>query len=166
MLSSVQAYTRNLLDGLVLPGQRTPLVCYITPPMFEKITGPRAYVWGGRVRGGRQTAPRGPGFMRIPWTIDTYLSWSDTPDDAVANEPFPRIIDTVLAACLASPMPFWLSEDGADAGPNQVSETDTQIQAFCEGFELDYPNERAQAQGRMLWYTARLGIDVLEVIRA
>jgi hypothetical protein len=51
-------------------------------------------------------------------------------------------------------------------GPNAVDETDTQIQSIGETFDLDYPPERTPASMKMIWYSARLGLDVLEVVQS
>jgi hypothetical protein len=167
VLSSVQSYVQGLIDGLVIPVSGNPaLTAWITPPVFEKADGPRAYVWGGRVHGGRQTAPRGPGMMKFPWTVDIYLVYLDTPDNARQAEPFPRVIDTVLTTFMTTTMPVWIDAAGVPVGPNASTRTDTQIQAIGESFDLDYPPERAPAAGRMLWYSARIGLDVREVVQA
>ena len=167
MLDSVQQYVRGLIDGLVIPVTGIPpLTAWITPPVLEEADGPRAYVWGGRVRGGRQTAPRGPGMKRFPWSVDVYLTYRDTPDDALASEPFPKVIDTVLRTFMATTMPLWIDANGVPVGPNAGSSTDTQIQAIGESFDLEYPPERLPATMRMVWYSARIALDVLEVVQA
>jgi hypothetical protein len=167
LLSSIQQYCKSLINGLAMPaGVPGPLTAYITPPAAEKISAPRAYVWGGRVRGSRQTAPRGAGMRKFPWTVDIYLAYMDTPDDALANEPFPMIIDAVLQVFMATTMPVWINTAGVPVGPNASTRTDTQIQAIGETFDLDYPPERMPAPMRMLWYSARIGMDVLEVVQA
>jgi hypothetical protein len=166
VLASVQQYCRGIIDGLALPLPGSPsLTAWITPPVFEKLTGPRAYVWGGRVRGSRQTAPRGPGFRRVPWVVDIWLVYLDTPDQARRAEPFPLVIDAVLAAFMTTPMPVFIDASGTPVGPNAGSAADTQIQSIGESWDLDYPPERAPAAGRMVWYSARIGMDVLEVVQ-
>jgi hypothetical protein len=167
-LYSIQEYVRSLIDGLTFPLAPTvpALTAWVTPPTVEKATGPRAYVWGGRVRGGRQTAPRGPGMKRRPWTVDVYLIYLDTPDDARTNEPFPRIIDAVIDVFETTVMPLWIDQNGVPVGPNAGSTSDTQIQAIGESYDLDYPPERLPHSLRMVWYSARIGLDVLEVKQA
>jgi hypothetical protein len=167
VLSSVQKYVQGLINGLPLPLPGTPpLTAWITPPNLEQATGPRGYVWGGRVNVARQTAPRGPGMKRFPWSVDVYLVYLDTPDNARANEPFPLIIDTVMTTFMSTVMPLWIDANGVPVGPNAASQTDTQIQAIGETMTLDYPPERLPATMRMVWYSARLGVDVLEVVQA
>lgn len=168
MLSSVQKYVKGIADGLAMPtGVPGPLVARITPPVWERVSAPRAYVWGGRVRGSRQTAPRGPGFKRIPWVVDVYLTYMDTPDDALANEPFPAVIDAVLGAFFTTTMPVWIDSTGTPVGPNApTAGSATQIQSIGESFDLDYPPERTVTAGRMIWYSTRIGLDVLEVVQA
>jgi hypothetical protein len=70
-------------------------------------------------------------------------------------------------AFMTTTMPVWIDVDGVvrDSGVASVR-TDTQIQAIGETFDLDYPPERAVTPQRQVWYTARLGLDVLEVLQA
>lgn len=167
MLDSVQHYVCNLLNGLTLPAATPgPLTAYISPPALEKLDAPRAYVWGGQLKGRRQTAPRGPGMMRLNWTVTVWLVYMDTPDDALANEPFPGVFDTVLKRFMTTTMPLWIDATGTPVGPNAGSPSDTQIQAIGESFDADYPPERLVNKMRQSWYTSRLGIDVMEVVQA
>lgn len=167
MLDSVQHYCRDIAATAVLPaGIPGPIVARITPPVVEKMSAPRVHVWGGRLAGGRQTAPRGQGMMKLAWVIDVFVSWIDTPDNALENEPFPKIVDAVLKPFITTVMPVWIDEDGKPVGPNAASRTDTQIQAVAESFTGDYPPERSVAGPRMLWYVQQFGINVLEVIQA
>lgn len=167
MLYSVQRYCKSLLDGLVLPpGIPGPLTAWITPPVTEKIKEPRAYVWGGRARGGRQTTPRGPGFKKLPWIVDVYLAYMDSPDDALQDEPFPQVIDTVISMFATTAMPLFIDSRGAPVGPNATAATDTQILGIGESWSLEYPPERMVVSQRQVWYSALISMDVLEVVQA
>lgn len=167
MLGSVQLYVKGILDGLPLPqGTPGPLSARITPPVVEKISAPKAYVWGGRLRAARQTAPRVAGFKKFPWTVDVWLAYLDNPDNALASEPFPRVVDAVMLAFMTTVMPVFINSDGVPVGPNASSRTDTQIQAIGEAFDLEYPPERAVTAQRQVWYAARIGLEVLEVVQA
>lgn len=167
MLYSVSKYVQGIFNGLPVPLQGVPpLTVWITPPVLEKADGPRGYVWGGRLRAARQTAPRGPAFKKFPWTVDLWLVYLDTPDNARQNEPFPMIIDTVITAVQATTMPLFIDKNGNPVGPNPVNPTDTQIQSIGETFDLDYPPERTPASMKMVWYSARIGLDVLEVVQS
>lgn len=167
MLGSVQLYCKGLLDGLQMPqGVPGPMIARITPPVVEKISAPKAYVWGGRVASARQTAPRGPAFRKFPWTVDVWLAYMDTPDNALETEPFPRVVDAVMLAFMTAVMPVWIDAGGNPVGPNASSATDTQIQAIGERFDLEYPPERTVAAQRQLWYVAHLGVEVLEVVQS
>jgi hypothetical protein len=159
---------RGILDGLPIPyvDQMPPLTAWITPPALEQADGPRAHVWGGAVDITRQTAPRGPGFKRWPWVVDVYLVYLTTPDDGLGAEPMPRIIDAVISQFAATVMPLFIDADGNPMGPNAVNATDTQIQGIGERIRLQYPTEKMVGPMQMLWYTALLQVDVLEVVQS
>jgi len=167
VLDSVSAYVRGLLDGASLPSVVPgPLTAWITQPVIEKISAPRAHVWGGRLTGRRQTAPRGAGFMSLTWTVDVYLCYMTAPDKALANEPFPKVVDAVLKIFMATPMPLFIDAYGNPVGPNATSATDTQILSVGEKFDGDYPPERSVAGPRTLWYIQRFGMVVEEKVQA
>lgn len=150
------------MDGLAVPTIAQPIEAYITPPTVEDIDGPRAYIWGARNRGKRQTMPRGiapaAGFKRLDWTIDIYLVYLTTPDDSNVDQEFPLIIDAVLTKLWSTTMPVVIT----DPTTGQVS----QIQAIGESWELEYPPERTPATLRMLYYSSRIAMDVMEVLQA
>lgn len=159
----------GILDGLVIPDVSglPPLTAWITPPALEQADGPRAYVWGGSVDIGRQTAPRGPGFKKWPWVVDVYLVYLTTPDDGLGAEPMPRIIDAVLSAFAKTVMPVFIDVNGVPQGPNATTPaTDTQIQGIGERPRLQYPPEKMVGPMQMLWYTALIQLDVLEVVQS
>jgi len=159
---------RGLLDGLTVPyvDGMPPLTAWITPPALEQADGPRAHVWGGSVDISRQTAPRGPGFKKWPWTVDVYLVYLTTPDDGLVAEPMPRIIDAVITRFAATVMPLFIDVYGNPMGPNAASATDTQIQGIGERVRLQYPTEKMVGPMQMLWYVALLQVDVLEVVQS
>lgn len=161
-LNSVQIYVANLVDGIQVPTIDKPIEAFITPPTVEDIDGPKAYIWGARNRGKRQTMPRGrapaAGFKRLDWTIDIYLVHLTTPDEANLDQEFPLIIDSVLTALWSTPMPVVIE----DPTSGQVS----QIQAIGEQWELEYPPERTPATLRMLYYSSRIAMDVVEILQA
>jgi hypothetical protein len=167
VLDSVSAYVRGLLDGVAMPaGVPGPLTAWITPPVVEKTTSPRAHVWGGRLTGRRQTAPRGAGFMELTWTVDVYVTYLTTPGSALANEPFPKVTDTVLKVFMTTQMPLFIDPLGNPVGPNATGPGDTQITSIGERFDGTYPPERTVSGPRMLWYVELLGIEVKEVVQA
>lgn len=166
-LFSTSKYIQGLIDGTPMPpGIPGPLTAWITPPVAEQISAPRAYVWGGKVNSGRQTAPRGMGFRKRPWVIDVYLSYMDSPDDALANEPFAQVIDTVTEVFETAVMPVFIGPLGNVVEESAAADaTYTQIQAIGESWSLSYAPERTTLSMRQLWYTALISLDVLEVIQ-
>lgn len=165
-LNSVQLYTQGLLNGLSIPfpgGGTTPLEAYITPPTLEDLDGPRAYIWGSRMRATRQAAPRGPGYKHFAWTIDVWLSYLTAPDDASVDQEFPLLVDTVLRQLWTTTMPVFISSTGTVVPAGTAGAT--QVLEIGEDFELELPPERTPATLRMLYYAARIGLDVYEVVQ-
>lgn len=165
-LYSVERYCKNLINGTVMPaGVPGPLEAWITPPVAEKLKAPKAYVWGGHVASGRQSAPRGLGLKKRPWVIDVWLGYMDTPDDALANEPFAQVIDAVLEVFETATMPVFIDAKGNVVSQAAATSTASQIQAVGESWVLDYPPEKTVVSLRQVWYSAHIGMDVLEVIQ-
>lgn len=156
-LNSVQQYVKGLLDGIEVPGQEQPLVCYVTPPVLEKPSGPRAYVWGGKVTRDRQTMPRGPGFAKFSWIIDIWLISLLNPQADGVDEIFPLVVDAVTNTLATTTMPIVITDP--------TTGQESQIQAIGESWDLDYPPEHTPATSRMLWYACHIGMDVLEVVQ-
>lgn len=157
-LNSVQEYVKGLLDGLTIPGGGASLEAYITPPVVEDIDQPKAYVLGGRLRGRRQTAPRGPGFKYLAWVVDVYITYETVPDSPTVDQEMALIIDAIMAKTWTTTMPLFITDS--------VTGVKSQILAIGEDFELEYPPERTPATLRMLYYAARLGLDVYEAVQA
>jgi hypothetical protein len=156
-LNSVQIYVQSLLADLPIPALDRNLEAYITPPTVEDIDRPKAYIYGARLRGMRQSAPRGPGFKRLNWMVDVYLSWETMPDEPSVDQEFPLIVDAVMTKTWTTTMPLFIT----DPTTGVVS----QILAIGEDFELEYPPERTPSTLRMLYYTARIGLDVYEAVQ-
>lgn len=166
-LNSVQQFIANQINGLEVPiGGTRPLEAYITPPTVEDLDRPKAYVWGGRCRGRRQTAPRTTsgigtgksGFKHLDWTVDIYLAYETTPDSVTADQEFPAIVDAVLAKLWTVPMPTFITDP--------LTGLVSQIQAVGEEWDLEMLPERTPNTLRMLYYSARIGMNVYEVVQA
>lgn len=163
-LNSVQHYVRNIIDGLNVPGATAPLEAYITPPTVDNLDAPKAFVQGARLRGSRQTAPRRAGFKHLAWVVDVYLSYETNPDSPTVDSEFPQIVDAVMAAFWTTTIPTFIDPLGNPVGAAVPG--CSQILNIGEDFELEYPPERVPATLRMLYYTARLGIDIYEAVQA
>lgn len=157
-LNSVQEYVLGLLDGLQIPGGGASLEAYITPPVVEDIDNPKAYILGSRLRGRRQTAPRGPGFKYLAWVVDIYITYETIPDSPTVDNEMALIIDAIMNKTWMTTMPLFITDS--------VTGVKSQILAIGEDFELEYPPERTPATLRMLYYAARLGLDVYEAVQA
>ena len=166
-LNSTQLYVQSLINGLSIPapagGTPSTLEAYITPPTLENLDGPRAYVWGNRMRATRQTAPRGAAFKHFAWTVDIYLSYLTAPDDANVDQEFPLLVDAVLQQLWTTTMPLFISSTGIPVAPGTAGSS--QILSIGEDFELEYPPERTPATLRMLYYSCRIGLDIYEAVQ-
>lgn len=163
-LNAVQLYVCGLLDQLQIPGVAQPLTAYVTPPTVEDLDGPRAYVWGARMRGKRQTAPRitttaaSAGFKRLDWVVDVYLVYETLPDSPTVDQEFPVLIDAVMNRTWTTPMPVYITDP--------TTGVQSQVLQIGEEFDLEYPPERTPATLRTLYYTCRLGLNVYEAVQS
>ncbi len=157
-LNSVQIYVRDLLDNLQIPGLDTYLEAYITPPTVEDIDRPKAYVLASRMRAKRQSAPRGPGFKWLGWTVDVYITYETVPDSDTVDQEMPLIIDAVMTKLWTTTMPLFITDP--------TTGVKSQVLQIGEEFDLEYPPERTPATLRMLYYAARFGFDIYEAVQA
>jgi hypothetical protein len=159
-LNSVQLYLLDQLDGLDIPGSTQTLDAYITPPATEELDRPKAYLYGARMRGGRQTMPRGltGAFKKLNWQVDVYLSYETNPDSGTVDQEFPLIVDAVMWKLWTTTMPLFIADP--------TTGLKSQILAVGEEFEFEYPPEKMPATMRMLYYTARLGLSIYEAVQA
>jgi hypothetical protein len=153
-----------MLDGLPIPGTTQTLEAFITPPTVSDLNNPMAFVWGARLSVNRQTAPRGPGFKTLKWIVDVYLAYETNPNSPTVDIEFPSIIDAVMAKTWVATMPTYIDSNGV---PIQQEEPgSSQMLSIGESHELEYPPERTPATLRTLYFGARIGFDVLEVVQA
>ena len=143
-----------------------PLEVHITPPNYEDIDRPKAYVWGGRARGRRQTMPRNTsgllvdgksGSKQIDWTVDIYLLYETTPDAPYTNQEFPVIVDAVMTRLWTTPLNVFIT----DPTTGVVSE----ITSIGEEWDFEMLPERTPATLRMVLYTARISANVTEIVQ-
>jgi len=157
----MQQHLLGVLDQLALPGQSSPLQAWVQPPALEATDSAKAYIWGGSGRETRQTMPRGMGFKTIAWNVDVYLFLQTVSDlEAVTwdvSQEFPLVIDAVMKACRTADMPIAVTDPTTGDG--------SQLLAVGESMTLEYPPERAAASQRLVFYTARIGVDMMEAIQ-
>lgn len=157
-LNSIQYTVRGILDGLAIPGGGAPLEAYITPPTVEDLNGPKAYIWGSRCKIARQTMPRGQGFKKLDWDVDIWLSYETTPDSATVDQEFPLIVDAVMQALWTTPLMNRFMTD-------PTTGLKSQLLGIGEDFSFEYPPEHTPNTLRMLYYMARLSVNVLEAVQ-
>lgn len=159
-LNSVQHYVQGIINGLVVPGSTGKIEAWIQPPALEPLDGPKAYVWGGKMRKRRQTVPRGRGFQQLDWIVDIFLAYetvSDTTNDSTVDQEFPLIVDAVMDALAATPMPLFITDP--------TTGKQTQVTSIGEELDLEYPQEKAPATDRLLYYVCVIGAHVTEVVQ-
>lgn len=166
-LNSVQIYVANLLNNLEVPLLGIPAVeAYITPPVFEDIDRPKAYVWGGRARGRRQTMPRNvsgslvdgkSGFKHVDWHVDIYLVYETTPDASELDMEFPSIVDAVMTKLWTTPLNVFITDP--------VTKVVSQVTSIGEEWDYEMMPERTPNTMRMIYYSARITALVTEVIQ-
>ena len=166
-LNSVQIYVANLLNDLEIPMLGIPPVeAYITPPVYEDIDRPKAYVWGGRARGSRQTMPRNTsgqivdgksGFKKIDWHIDIYLIYETTPDATNIDMEFPSIVDAVMTKLWTTPLNAFITDP--------ITNATTQVSSIGEEWDYEMLPERTPNTLRMIYYSARITMMVQELVQ-
>lgn len=157
-LNAVQQTLKTILNGLPVPNQSVALEAYVVPPTTDNIVGPRAYIWGARMKEDRQTAPRGQGFTWLVWTVDIYLMMLDNPQSSTLDQNFALFADAVMKALRVTTMPTFISDP--------TTGDRSQMLSIGEEFEWEMPAEKATAGQRMLVFEARLGAIVKEAIQA
>jgi hypothetical protein len=170
-LYSVQQYVRGLVDGLPVNATGQKLSAQITPPVFQKLDGPKAFVWGGRLRVDRQAGPRGKtpqqsGFKSLDWEITVDVVYLTNPTSPSSDEAFPQLLDTVMAAIWSSPVNLFIDQNGVPTGQTVNLPTATQLWNVGENFHMDYETVHTPQSQRMLYYSARLVFDVGEKVQA
>lgn len=163
-LNSVQQYVAGLINNLEVPLLGTaPIECFITPPVNDDLDRPKAYVWGGRARGKRQTMPRNTsgrlvdgqsGFKEVSWTVDIYLAYETTPDSTTLDQEFPCIVDAVMTKLWTTPLNIFIT----DPTTGVVS----QVTSIGEEWDFEMLPERTPSTLRQLFFTARISASVEE----
>ena len=155
----MQQLVKTTIDGLIVPGQTDTLTAYIQPPTVEPLEGPRAYVWSSRLGERRQTMPRLHGFKQLNHTIDIYVVWLASADDADVDldSSWTLLIDAILGALRVVPI----------AVPMQDPQTGVKSQLLAIGEQMDVENTPVMTpeSQRLLYYSARITAPVTEALQ-
>lgn len=169
-LLSVQKYIAGVFDGLRVPGQAQVLKAKITPPTTMNLDGPVAFVWGGSMRAERQSGPRGApgkaGFKHLQWDVDVWLCYLANPNSPTLDSEFPAFVDAVMQQIWSSPTTLYIDAQGSPAQQTPVPEGLTQILSVGERFRLEYSPVHAVSSQRMLYFDARLTLEIYEAVQA
>jgi len=155
-LNTMQQLVRSTIDGLTIPGQTDPLVAYIQPPTWEAMEGPRAYVWSSRLAERRQTMPRVHGFKRLDHTIDIYVVWLSSADDANIDldSSWTLLLDAIMAALRVIPIAVIVQD--------QQTGVKSQLLAIGEDMGMENTPVMTPESARLLWYSAKITVQVQE----
>lgn len=171
-LTSIQFYLKGLLDELSIPGMTQPLTAYVTPPIVDKLQGAKAYVWGGTLAVSRQSGNRGPagaaGFKKLMWDADVWLIYLTNPNDASVDTEFPQVVDAVMTKLWSTGMPLWITSLGVPIPPPVTDPPAgaSQVIEIGEVFRMEYSPVHTPASNRMLFYSARLSLQIYEAVQA
>lgn len=158
MLLSIQNHVQTLLDGMNVPGGYQTLTAYVQPPVFEGLSGPRGYVWGGHLTETRQSAPRGRGFKRLDWLIDVWLIYESLAGDDADAQVFPLLVDATMQTLRSAPMPVTITDP--------ITGTVTQLVEIGERITMDYPPVHTAASQRTLYFAGKLTVSAWEGVQA
>jgi hypothetical protein len=173
-LLSVQRYIASVFDGLSVPGQTKPLTAKITPPVTMNLDGPVAFVWGGSMRAERQAGPRAQpgsdpstaGFKHLQWDVDVWLCYLTNPNRSTLDSEFPAFVDAVMAQIWSTPTTLFIDAQGVPSEQTPGPQGVTQILSVGERFRLEYAPVHAVSSQRMLYFDARLTLEIYEAVQA
>lgn len=154
----MQLHVKSILDGLPIPGGTQTVTAYITPPMNAKLDGPLVFVWGGRMTAARLAMPRGLGFKKLTWSMDTYLAYETNPNVDELDQQFPLICDAVMEALWTTPMSIPVTDP--------TTGLVTQLGSIGEQFTFEYPPVKAPKTQRMLYFAAKFSFQIQELPQA
>jgi hypothetical protein len=164
-LNSIQIYVKSLLDGVQLPLGLGTLSAFITPPDPGEGLDPMIYIWGSVAHEKRQSMPRHQpgqystgGFKWIDHTVDLWLVFCAYVDDNQVDSQFPVVIDAVMAILRDTQI--------QDKVFDPVTGMQSTVEMIGETMTWDYAPVHSLEDQRMLRYTARLTVDVKELIQA
>lgn len=184
MLLSIQQHLQALLDGLTTPQliQQgvAPAHAYVAPPavVTDTMTSPEIYIWDGRARNVRQTAPRNvlgaanwtqpgvtlpalpissAGFRSVTWSISVWIMFVLESSDASGNLVYPLLVDAVMKQLSLDLMPVMLTD-------SQTGDL-TQLTHVAEEIELEYPTPQETADERIFLYTLLLTVKAEEKVQ-
>jgi hypothetical protein len=161
-LSAVMGYVKTELDGLASAHYK-PASAWIQPPVpGDADPGyPQLFIWTERYKEKRLAAggnPRGAGLKRSDHAVQVYVLVIDDPSDAHADTAFPNLLNTVMQAFRAVPLPVTITDPDTGA-TSRISE-------IGEDFSVQTDAVRALGDERYVRYLAAITVDVFETFNA
>lgn len=154
-LNVVQLYCKELLDGLVIPLQPGPMPAAITPPSVGELDTAHCFIWGSRMKGKRQSMPRGSAFKERVWSPDLYLVAQESANADQLDQLFPLVVDTVLHVLETTPLMDIFRTDPTTGIRSQITNV-------AEEYEFEYAPVRSPGNLQLVYYQARLTPTIKE----
>jgi hypothetical protein len=172
-LLTVQTWVYNVLNGMPLPGNASPLAVFVTPPNPEENQlDPHCYVWPSSGSESRESVPRPPGTLpgappvpgqagrkAITHSVDIWLTWFGDDSDPSPDFSFPVIVDAVMDALRTTRDPA-LQADPVTGRVSQIYGTGERLT-----YDLAVPRGTDRDQ-RILRYDARIAARIGEELQA
>jgi hypothetical protein len=166
-INSTQVYIKNLLQGLIVPGNQLPLEAYITPEDPRDEENPAAYIWPSNGNENRQAVPRvgadiydpkQAGWKTLTHDLDIWLTWFNDDSDPNADISFPAVVDIVMYTLRSSANPA-VVYDPLTALGSQLIDVGERMTYRIGGL-------RATADQRWVRYDAQLTLTIIEELQS
>lgn len=166
-INSTQLYIKGLLDGLIVPGNASPLEAFITPEDPRDVDNPAAYIWPSRGSENRQAVPRvgasaanpkAAGWKEQHHSLDIWLTWFNDDSDPNGDISFPAVLDVVMFTLRSSANPAVVYDPLTALGSQLID----------VGERMDYQmgGVRTTADQRWLRYDALLTLTIIEELQS
>lgn len=165
-LNSVQALVQSSLNGLPMPNGIPNAVAYVAPPVVTDLAAmPEIFVWGGQLSEKRQTMAGSrsatinttSGFHDMFWSIDVYIKYAMSPDDAHLQSSFPLVVDLVMEKLRGIPI--------TDTITDSVTGWVSQIVEIGEDMTMNYGDIHSLSDQRYWLFEAQIICKVHELIQ-
>ena len=166
-INSTQLYIKNMLDGLIVPGNSRALEAYITPEDPRDEENPAAYIWPTQGSENRQAVPRvgadaanpaQAGWKESTHELDVWLTWFNDDSDPNADISFPAVVDVVMYTLRSSANPAVITDP--------LTGLESQLIDVGERMAYHMAGVHSTADQRWLRYDAQLTLTIIEELQS